>query len=217
MVLRDVRSAKREVGMDQVKIGRFVKECRKQKNLTQQELADLLGVTFKAVSKWECGKGLPDPSLMLPLCEVLDITVNDLLTGERVSKEEYPKKVEENLVELVAMQKRESKKKIVISSVGIFMGLFTLLFCVIAASYSEELTDLSRGLFVAFGCLMMACGFFIGLVEDYAAGSYECRSCGEKFVPAFRDYFFSVHTVTTRRLKCPHCGKTTYAKRRLIR
>ena len=82
--------------MDQKKIGLFIKECRREVNITQQELADKLGVSFKTVSKWECGNGLPDVSLMLPLCNELKISVNELLSSKRLPNEEYKNKAEEN-------------------------------------------------------------------------------------------------------------------------
>ena len=80
--------------MDQIKIGKFISECRKKQNLTQSELADKLGITDRAVSKWETGRAMPDSSLMLELCEILKITVNDLLSGVVVSMSEYNKKQE---------------------------------------------------------------------------------------------------------------------------
>lgn len=78
--------------MNQIQIGRFIAVSRKARNLTQRQLADKLGISDKTVSKWECGKGLPEVSLMLPLCASLGITVNDLLSGERVSGTNYQKK-----------------------------------------------------------------------------------------------------------------------------
>ena len=86
--------------MDQVKIGRFIAECRKKKDLTQMQLATKLNNTDRAVSKWETGKAMPDTSIMLELCSVLDISVNDLLSGEVVSMENYNKKLESNLLEM---------------------------------------------------------------------------------------------------------------------
>ena len=78
--------------MDQARIGKFIAEMRKAKRLTQRQLADALAISDKTVSKWECGKGLPEVSLMLPLCEALEITVNDLLSGERVSGTDYQRR-----------------------------------------------------------------------------------------------------------------------------
>lgn len=81
--------------MNQEKIGNFILELRKEKNITQQELADKIGVTDKAISKWENGRGMPDLSLMKPLCKELGITINELISGERIDKKEYQEKLEE--------------------------------------------------------------------------------------------------------------------------
>ena len=78
--------------MDQEKIGKFIFELRKEKKMTQQELADKIGVTDRAISKWENGRGMPDLSLMKPLCDVLGITLNELISGERIEKKEIQKK-----------------------------------------------------------------------------------------------------------------------------
>lgn len=86
--------------MDQIKIGRFIAACRKDKGLTQRQLAEMLCVSDKAISKWETGKGLPEAQLMLPLCEALGISVNELLSGERLTEIEYQRKAEENMVNL---------------------------------------------------------------------------------------------------------------------
>ena len=82
--------------MNQVKIGRFIADCRKEKHITQVQLAEKLNITNRAVSKWETGKSMPDVSIMVELCGILDITVNELLSGERIAMEHYQKKAEEN-------------------------------------------------------------------------------------------------------------------------
>ena len=86
--------------MDQIKIGKFIAERRKEVNLTQSQLAEMLNITDRAISKWENGKCLPDSSIMLELCGILKITVNDLLSGEVVTMENYNKEMEKNLVEM---------------------------------------------------------------------------------------------------------------------
>ncbi|MCD7872419.1 MAG: helix-turn-helix domain-containing protein [Clostridiales bacterium] len=96
--------------MNQIKIGRFIAERRKTINLTQKQLADILLISDRTVSKWECGKGLPEVSLMLPLCDTLNITVNDLLSGEIVSESEYHVKAEENMMNLMK-ENAENKKE----------------------------------------------------------------------------------------------------------
>ena len=87
--------------MDQIKIGKFILELRKEKNMTQQELANVLGVTERAISKWENGRGLPDLSLLKPLCDTLNITINELLSGEKLNKAEYINKSEENIIKTI--------------------------------------------------------------------------------------------------------------------
>ena len=86
--------------MNQVKIGKFIAECRKNKNMTQAELAEKLNITDRAISKWETGKGMPDSSIMLELCKELDISVNDLLSGELIDMNNYNRKLNENLIKL---------------------------------------------------------------------------------------------------------------------
>lgn len=95
--------------MNQMVTGKFIASERKRKGYTQRQLADLLQISDKTVSKWERGNGFPEVSLLLPLCNELDITVNELLSGERVSEEDYQKKAEENMVNMI--QEREENKK----------------------------------------------------------------------------------------------------------
>ncbi len=95
--------------MDQVKIGKFIAQCRKINNLTQVQLAEKLDITDRAISKWETGKGIPDSSIMLKLCNELGINVNELLSGERIKMEEYNKKAEENLIELKRQEEKFAK------------------------------------------------------------------------------------------------------------
>ena len=97
--------------MNQEKIGKFIASCRKKQKLTQEQLAEKLGITYKAVSKWETGKGLPDASIMKDLCNILKITVNELLSGEQINQEDYNKKTEEYMLEIYR-QKEEGDKKL---------------------------------------------------------------------------------------------------------
>ena len=97
--------------MNQEKIGKFIAECRKLKKLTQEQLAEKLGITAKAISKWETGKGLPDASIMLELCNILDITVNELLSGEKISRKDYQEKFEENIINTLSYGNEVIKEK----------------------------------------------------------------------------------------------------------
>jgi protein-S-isoprenylcysteine O-methyltransferase Ste14/DNA-binding XRE family transcriptional regulator len=122
--------------MDQIKIGRFVAETRRAKGFTQRQLADQLSISDKTISKWETGKGLPDVSLMLPLCQALDITVNDLLTGARVSASDYQQKAEENMMDLIK-ENQENKKRFALSMVCAAITVIAVVALVFLASYLD--------------------------------------------------------------------------------
>ncbi len=99
--------------MDQEKIGKFISKLRKEKNMTQQELADKLGVTDRAISHWENGRRLPDYSLLKDLCDVLSISINELFSGEKISNENYKKKADENLMNALENSSFSLQEKIV--------------------------------------------------------------------------------------------------------
>lgn len=96
--------------MDQENIGKFIMELRKKKNMTQKDLADKLGITDRAISKWENGRGLPDHSLILELASILGVSVNELLTGTYLDNNEYKAASEENLVTLAASSEYFNKQ-----------------------------------------------------------------------------------------------------------
>ncbi len=111
--------------MNQEQIGKFIAKCRKEKNLTQEELAELLGVTNRSISNWENGKNMPDLSLFEPLCKIFNIRVNELLSGKRITKADYQEKLEENIVNTINYSKaRITKYNQVISLLFIIFGLF---------------------------------------------------------------------------------------------
>jgi len=199
--------------MDQIKTGAFIAELRKEKSLTQKELAEKLSISDKTVSKWETGKGLPEVSLMLPLCKMLEISVNELLTGERLVDSDYKQKAEENIMDLMK-EKEESKRKIllsVIASVVAIIGGVTPIMC---AGYLEMETW-ARVLLIASGVFVMASGIFIAAALEMKAGTFECRHCHHRFVPTAGAYIAAPHSITTRYLKCPKCGKKSNCKKRL--
>jgi transcriptional regulator with XRE-family HTH domain len=196
--------------MDQVKIGSFIAKERKAKGYTQRQLSEILGISDKTISKWECGNGFPEVSLLLPLCEELEISVNELLTGERVSDEDYRKKAEENMVNLVK-EAQESKKKIIMSvMVTLLMIVAAVPLFVISGVLEMELW--LRVLLIGIGIFVIVVGVIIACILDKDAGAYECPECHERFVPEMKEYTMSRHTITTRRLHCPKCGATKYCK-----
>lgn len=201
--------------MDQIKIGKFIAESRKSRKLTQRQLAEALSISDKTISKWECGKGLPEASLMLPLCEALEITVNDLLSGEKVFPTDYQKKAEGNMVNL--MKENEENRKTMMSS--IIIGVITIIaICalIVIAAYIELPIMVRIGL-IALAIAVAAAGIAAAIMLDIKAGYFECPHCKELFVPNVNDYVKSYHTFTKRRLTCPKCGKTEMCRHRVVR
>lgn len=199
--------------MDQIKTGQFIKAIRKEKNLTQREVAERLNISEKTVSKWETGNGLPEVSLMLPLCELLEISVNELLSGERLDEKQYGKKAEENIMDLLK-EKAEAKKKIMMS---VIIVLVTLLAGVtfIALSAFLQMEVWLRIVLCVTAAIIIGVGIGLACVLDKEAGVFECPHCGEKFVPTMKAYVWGAHTIMRRRMKCPKCGKTSFCKKRL--
>ena len=123
--------------MNQIETGKFIAECRKEKKLTQAQLAERLNITDRAVSKWETGKSMPDSSIMLELCKILGITVNELLSGERVNMDSLEKKADENLIALKRKDENNIAKNVVISvlfSLTLLIGIMVCGICNIAIS-----------------------------------------------------------------------------------
>lgn len=200
--------------MDQIKIGNFIKECRKELGITQYELADKLNVSFKTISKWECGKGLPDVSLLLPLCNELKISVNELLSGERLLNEEYKNKAEDNLIDIIKKEREENKKKIMIEVlIGIPCIVSMLSLFIMAGLLNIE--DYQRIIILIIGFICLICSIFGLCILDRNIGYYECKHCKERFIPTFGCYINSAHGITWRRLKCPKCGKVSNCRKKL--
>lgn len=201
--------------MDQIRIGRFIAEERKRKGYTQKQLSEKLGISDKTISKWECGNGFPEVSLLLPLCGELEITVNELLSGQRVSETDYQKKAEENMVNLVK-EAQESKKKIILSAMVALLMITAVVPLFILISMVEMKTWL-RILLLFIGIFDIAASIAIACVLDREAGAYECPECKTRFVPEMKDYVMAPHTITRRKLVCPHCGAHRYCKKVLTK
>jgi transcriptional regulator with XRE-family HTH domain len=196
--------------MNQIKIGKFIAEERKSKGYTQRKLADIIGISDKTISKWERGSGFPEVSLILPLCEALDISVNELMTGERIAEYDYRKKAEENMVNLVK-EAQESKKKIILSAmVAVLTIAGGLPFFIIAELI--EMETWQRILLIVAGLILIVWGIIIACILDKEAGAFECPACHDRFVPDMKDYIMAPHTITKRRLRCPKCGETHWCK-----
>ncbi len=193
--------------MDQGKIGNFIAERRRARGITQKQLAELLFISEKTVSKWECGKGLPDVSLMLPLCEALDITVNELLLGEQVEEAAYKQSAEKNLLRLA----EESKKKF---RLFILCGILTIISVtsLVALSAFVEMSTWARVILLCCAVFVAIKGLAAAAALELEAGEYECPACKHVFKPTVGAYIKGAHTFTRRKLKCPHCGAKKYCK-----
>ena len=201
--------------MNQIQIGRFIAASRKARNLTQRQLADKLGISDKTVSKWECGKGLPEVSLMLPLCASLGITVNDLLSGERVSGTNYQKKAEENMMDLMK-ENEENKRRMILSVICAVITVIAVCALVVIASLLE-MPVIVRVALLIFAAAVAATGIGAAAVLDVKAGYYQCPHCHAVFVPTMAQYVKGLHTLTRRRLTCPDCGRTSMCRHRIVR
>ena len=198
--------------MDQIKIGKFIKECRTQNNLTQMQLAEKLGITDRAISKWENGRAMPDSAIMLDLCKELKITVNDLLSGEVVVMENYNENSEKIIIDLV--KEKEKNDKLLLRC-EILMGvvcIIIMLALTIIASYvpMEEWLRVLL-ILIGFAPILVACPFMLKI--EQIAGFYECKHCHHKYVPAYKSVFFAMHINRTRYMKCPECNKRSWQKK----
>lgn len=198
--------------MDQIKIGKFIAECRKKEKLTQAQLAERLNITDRAVSKWENGRAMPDSSIMLELCNILGISVNELLSGGEINMENNNQQNEELLLGLA--KELEQKNKIIwksmwaimiVSMIALFAGLAIAAF-VIPEGVWQLVTIL--GLCVVF---LIPC--FYALKLEVSVGAYKCKNCGHEIVPTYSQALNAMHMGTTRFLKCPKCGKRTWCKK----
>ena len=198
--------------MDQIKIGKFIAECRKKENLTQMQLAEKLNITDRAVSKWETGKAMPDSSIMLELCDTLKITVNDLLNGEVVMMDNYNKKLENNLLEMVK-QKEEADMRLL--KLEIVMGIIAVL-PLIAAIVIVNIVPMEEwkgGLLVGLCLLPLLIATPFALKIEQKAGYYECQKCGNRHIPQYGSVFWAMHINRTRYMRCPKCCKMSWQKK----
>ena len=198
--------------MDQIKIGKFIAECRKKNNLTQAELAEKLFISDRAVSKWENGKSMPDSSIMLSLCKELKINVNDLLHGEVVTVENYNEELENKLIEMVKEKEKADRKLL---SLEVVIGIFSvvILFGFIFAAAFIEMYNWLRLCMVIFGSILSFVGFGFALRIEQVAGYYKCKHCGHTYVPTYNEMVMAMHMGRTRYLKCPKCGKKSWQKK----
>lgn len=199
--------------MDQVKIGKFLSDERKAKGYTQKQLSELLGISDKTISKWECGNGFPEASLLLPLCNELEITVNELLTGERISQQNYKKKAEENMVNMIR-EKEENKQKILLTTmIGVISTITFVTLLLVVCFYTDVIILPIKIVLMMIAISVFGAGLYVAMWGDRKIGYFKCRNCNELFTPTFMQYNMGMHLLSTRYLKCPHCKTRTWCKK----
>ena len=202
--------------MDQIKIGKFIAQRRKKENLTQLQLAEKLGITDRAVSKWERGKAMPDAAIMLELCGILGITVNDLLSGEVVTMENYNKELENNLLEMIKQKEQVDKRLL---SLEIFIGVVVsaILFALVFVAAFGQMANWLRIFLIAVGFVPFIVGCAYALKIEQVAGYYECAKCGHRYVPTYSSVLWSAHMGRTRHMCCPACNEKSWQKKVLTK
>ena len=197
--------------MDQVKIGKFIAESRKQQNLTQSQLAEKLDITDKAISKWETGNSMPDSSIMIELCDILKISVYELLKGEK-TMENNNQNNEQLLIDMA--KEIEDKNKtiwttmwiiMIVSMIGLFAGLFVAAF-LIPEGVWQLITIIAL-------CVVFLIPCFYALKLEVSVGAYKCKNCGNEIVPTYKQVLSAMHMGTTRYLKCPKCNKRSWCNK----
>lgn len=198
--------------MNNLKTGKFIAECRKEKCFTQAQLAEMLNITDRAVSKWETGRSMPDVSIMQELCELLGISVNELLSGERLNMKEYNEKAEKLLLEMARKEEQNNKRLLMYENV---IGILTMaaFFITIAAAVFINMELYFRVPLFIIAFVILITGVAFALKIETEAGYYECKHCKHRYVPEFKSVFFSMHNGRTRYLKCPKCHKRSMNKK----
>ena len=198
--------------MDQLKIGKFIAECRKQKGLTQMQLSEKLGITDKAISKWERGISMPDASIMLEVCGILGISVNELLCGEKINMENNDQKNEQLLLDMAKELERKNKTIwnamwviMTVSFIGLIGGLALIAF------FIPEGPWMLVAILALCALFLIPC--FYALKLEVSVGAYKCKNCGHEIVPTYAQALNAMHRGTTRYLKCPKCNKRTWCKK----
>ena len=202
--------------MNQKKIGKFIQEKRKEKKLTQSDLAEKLNITDRAISKWENGNCIPDAGTIPELCRILNISINDLFSGEIVDMKDNEKKLEDNLLEMSKLKEEKDKQLLALEYVIGFTASITFLILIFVASYIE-MEFWIRILLIVSGSIIFAFGMGNAIKIEQTAGYYECSKCHFKYVPKYQSVFWAQHMGRTRKMKCPNCGKKSWHKKVLTK
>lgn len=195
--------------MDIIKIGNFIRECRKNKNLSQKQLADKLFIEPKTISKWETGNGLPDVS-----CNELDISLSELFIGEYVKDESYELITKQILLNEFEKERIRNKKNL-IGEILIGCAFIAVVITLILFAGFAPIATYLKIILVALALIFIVVGITGLIILDANIGYFECAECHERFIPSVKDYTFGLHTLKKRKLTCPKCGKKTWCSKRI--
>jgi transcriptional regulator with XRE-family HTH domain len=198
--------------MDQIKIGRFIATRRKEVGLTQLELAEKLNISDRAVSKWETGKSLPDASIMIELCEILGIGINELFYGEMINMNESNKKYDE-IILAMKKEQEESTKRLLTMEIVIGVLISIVFFALIFIASFVEMEDWLRITLIMTGFIPFIIMILFAIRIEQKAGYYECQKCHNKYIPSYSSVLWAMHVNRTRYMKCPKCGKRSWQKK----
>ena len=198
--------------MDQIKIGRFIATRRKEVGLTQLELAEKLNISDRAISKWETGKSLPDASIMIELCEILGIGINELFYGEMINMNENDKKYDE-IILAMKKEQEDSTKRLLTMEIVIGVLISIVFFALIFIASFVEMEDWLRITLIMTGFIPFIIMILFAMRIEQKAGYYECEHCHHKYVPTFSSVLWAMHVNRTRYMKCPKCNKKSWQKK----
>ncbi len=198
--------------MNQEKISKFIADLRKDQGLTQEQLAESLGVSNKSVSRWENGQSMPDYSIIVKLCNKLNITVNELLSGEKLKKDQYNEKLEQNLIEMVKQKEQSDKKMLILENILGLTSTIIILAIILLVSYLK-ISDWLRYLIIIISLIFLVITYFLLLQIEQVIGYYECQKCHYKYIPTYQQVLLAMHICQTRYMKCPKCHEKSWQKK----
>ena len=198
--------------MDLGKIGKFIAKKRRENNFTQEGLAEELGISNRAVSKWERGICLPDAENMAKLCKLFGISYNELLSGEELKKTDYENKAEDLLEEFSRVETARNKQFFLYENVIGYMAVVPFLILCFIASY-VEMPVWTRVVLILLGLVLIIVGVSFCLKIETEVGKYECKKCRNRYVPKYSSVYFAPHLGRTRYMTCPKCHKKSWQKK----
>ena len=198
--------------MDYKKIGNFIMLERKSQGLTQSKLAEKLFISEKTVSKWENGNGLPDTACLPKLCEILKVSLNELLNGEKIVADSNNQKNERLLLGMA--NELDRKNKTIWNAMWAIMitSIIALIGGVLIAAFLIPEGILQLVIIVAISIVFLIPCFY-ALKLEVSVGSYKCKKCGHEIVPTYSEALWAMHRGTTRYLKCPNCKNKSWCKK----